>query len=277
MRDQQSNFRIEKMAEILQVSRSGYYQFLQRPKRAIDEDFLTKIKTIFHENKGRYGAPRIHAELKKQNIKSSRYQVEKLMRMNNLSSDRKKKRVKTTIPLKNGKDLIKRDFTAEKPNQKWCSDISYLPTRNGFVYLAVILDLYSRKVVGACVLEHMEQSLILQALNQAMSRYGSEKGMIFHSDRGGQYYAAAVEDLLKKYAVHMSKGKVCYDNAVMESFFSTLKKELMRDKNQFEDLQEAQLEVFEYVEIYYNKKRAHSTLGYKSPYEYEEEMKRLAE
>ena len=127
------------------------------------------------------------------------------------------------------------------------------------------------------MLEHMEQSLILQALNQAMNRYGSEKGMIFHSDRGGQYYASAVEELLKKYAVHMSKGKVCYDNAVMESFFSTLKKELMRDKRQFEDLQEAQLEVFEYVEIYYNKKRAHSTLGYRSPCEYEGEMKRLAE
>lgn len=277
MRGHQSNFCIEKMAEILQVSRSGYYQFLQRPKRAIDESLLTKIETIFHENKGRYGAPRIHAELKKQNIKSSRYQVEKLMRMHNLSSTRKKKRVKTTIPLKNGKDLIKRDFKAEKPNQKWCSDISYLPTKKGFVYLAVILDLYSRKVVGACVLEHMEQSLILQALKQAMSRYGSGKGMIFHSDRGGQYYAAAVEELLKRHAVHMSKGKVCYDNAVMESFFSTLKKELMRDKNQFKNLQEAQLEVFEYVEIYYNKKRAHSTLGYKSPYEYEEEMKRLVE
>jgi putative transposase len=227
------------MAEILQVSRSGYYQFLQRPKRAIDEGLFKKIETIFHENKGRYGAPRIHEELKKQNIKSSRYQVEQLMRMNNLSSDQKKKRVKTTIPLKNGKDLIKRDFTAEKPNQKWCSDISYLPTKNGFVYLAVILDLYSRKVVGACVLEHMEQSLILQALNQAISQYGSEKEMIFHSDRGGQYYAAAVEELLKRYAVHMSKGKVYYDNAVMESFFSTLKKELMRDKNQFENLQEA--------------------------------------
>ena len=277
MRGHQSNFWIEKMAEILQVSRSGYYQFLQRPKRAIEESLLTKIKTIFHENKGRYGAPRIHAELKKQNIKSSRYQVEKLMRMHNLSSTRKKKRVKTTIPLKNGKDLIKRDFKAEKPNQKWCSDISYLPTKKGFVYLAVILDLYSRKVVGGCVLEHMEQSLILQALKQAMSRYGSGKGMILHSDRGGQYYAAAVEELLKRYAVHMSKGKVCYDNAVMESFFSTLKKELMRDKNQFKNLQEAQLEVFEYVEIYYNKKRAHSTLGYKSPYEYEEEMKRLVE
>ena len=119
----------------------------------------------------------------------------------------------------------------------------------------------------------MEQSLILQTLNQGISRYGSEKGIIFHSDRGGQYYAAAVEELLKKHAVHMSKGKVCYDNAVMESFFSTLKKELMRDKNQFEDLQEAQLEVFEYVEIYYNKKRAHSTLGYKSPCEYEEKKR----
>lgn len=149
MRRHQSNFRIEKMAEILQFSRSGYYQFLQRPKRTIDEVFLKKIKTIFNENKGRYGAPRIHEELKKQNIKSSRYQVEKLMRMHNLSSDRRKKRVKTTRPLKNGKDLIKRDFKAEKPNQKWCSDISYLPTRKGFVYLAVILDLYSRKVVGA--------------------------------------------------------------------------------------------------------------------------------
>lgn len=275
MRAQQSVFHIEKMAEILQVSRSGYYRFLQRPQKEINESLFKKVKTIFQENKGRYGAPRIHVELRKQNINCSRYQVEKLMRINGLSAAHKKKRVKTTRPLQNGNDLIKREFTAEKPNQKWCSDISYLPTKKGFVYLAVILDLYSRKVVGTCVLEHMEQSLIVQALSQAMNRYGCEEGMIFHSDRGGQYFSGAVEELAKKYAMQMSKGKVCYDNAVMESFFSTLKKELMRDRKEFENLKEAQLEVFEYIEIYYNKKRTHSTLGYKSPCEYEEEMKRL--
>lgn len=147
--------------------------------------------------------------------------------------------------------------------------------KNGFVYLTVILDLYSRKVVGSCVLEHMEHNLILQAMSQALRRYGSEEGMFFHSDRVSQYVAWEVKEVLKKHAIHKSQGKVAYDNAMMESFFSTLKKELMRGQNKFEDLQKAQLKVFEYIEIYYNKKRIHSTLGYKSPYEYEGEMKRL--
>lgn len=276
MREHRGIFHVEKMAKALNISRSGYYRFLQRPKKTEDQALLAQIKTIFHENKGRYGAPRIHAELMKRNIQISRYQVEKLMRKNRLEAACKKKRIKTTTPSKkSGQDLVQRDFTAKNPNEKWCSDISYLPTKQGFVYLAVILDLYSRKVVGACVLEHMEHSLILKALNQAIRRYGSKAGMIFHSDRGSQYVAFAVEELLKRHAMHISKGKEAYDNAAMESFFSTLKRELMKDRKSFENLEEAQKEVFEYIEIYYNKKRMHSTLGYKSPCEYEEEMKRL--
>lgn len=277
MKAHQREFTAWKMAEILNVSRSGYYCFLQRPKRPIKEGLAKEIETIFHANKGRYGAPRIHAELKKQQIFCSRYEVEKLMKVKGLSGDyKKKKRVKTTIRTTTENDLIKREFTAERPGQKWCSDITYLPIKHGFVYLAAILDLYSRKVVGACVLEHMEQSLILKALGQALSRYEPEQGVIFHSDRGGQYIAEAVQELLRKHAMHSSRGKVCYDNAAMESFFSSLKRELMRGKKEFEDLAQAQLEVFEYVETYYNRKRLHSTLGYKSPCEYEEEMKRLA-
>lgn len=277
MRAHQREFTAQKMAKIFNVSRSGYYRFLQRPEKRLDEKLAQEIETIFHANKGYYGAPRIYAELKKRQIFCSRYEVEKLMKVKGLNGDHKrKKRIKTTIKTTTENDLIKREFTAEKPSQKWCSDITYLSTKNGFVYLAVILDLYSRKVVGACVLEHMEQTLILQALKQALSRYGSEEGMIFHSDRGGQYIADAVQELLKKHAMHSSRGKVCYDNAAMESFFSSLKRELMRGKKEFEDLAQAQLEVFEYVETYYNRKRLHSTLGYKSPCEYEEEMKRLA-
>lgn len=277
MKAHQKEFTAQKMAEIFNLSRSGYYRFLKKPKKQINERLAKEIETIFYANKGRYGVPRIEAELKKRQIFCSRYEVEKMMRLKGLSGDhKKKKRAKTTVRTTKENDLIKREFKAEKPGQKWCSDITYLPTKNGFVYLAAILDLYSRKVVGACVLEHMEQSLILQALGQALNRYEFEQGMIFHSDRGGQYVAKAVQELLRKHALHSSRGKVCYDNAAMESFFSTLKRELMRGKKEFENLKQAQLEVFEYIEVYYNRKRLHSTLGYKSPCEYEEMMKRLA-
>lgn len=156
MRAYQREFTAQKMAEIFNVSRSGYYRFLQRPKKWIDKRLAQEVETIFHANKGRYGSPRIYAELKKRQIPCSRYQVEKLMKIKGLNGDhKKKKRVKTTIRTTTENDLIKREFTAEKTNQKWCSDITYLPTKNGFVYLAAILDLYSRKIVGACVLEHM--------------------------------------------------------------------------------------------------------------------------
>lgn len=277
MKAHQPIFSIKKMAKILHVSRSGYYHFLQKPKKTENLELLTQIKAIFHEHKGRYGAPRVHAQLKKQNICISRYQVEKLMRKAKLNADSKKKKVKTTLPSSSGQDLIQRNFTAKSPYEKWCSDISYLPTKKGFVYLAVILDLYSRKVVGACVLNHMEHTLVLKALESAIKRYGYKEGMVFHSDRGSQFIACAVKQLLHKYAIHTSRGKVAYDNAAMESFFSSLKKELMRGKKKFEDLEDAQMQVFEYIEIYYNKKRLHSTLGYMSPYEYEEQMKRLAD
>jgi putative transposase len=277
MRAEQSNLSIQKMAEMFKVSRSGYYHFLKKPEKEVEERLAQEIEAIFHVHKGRYGVPRIHAELKKRDIICSRYKIEKQMKAKGLRADhKKKKRIKTTVGTARTNDLINREFKAENPKEKWCSDISYLPTKTGFVYLAAILDLFSRKVVGACILEHMEHSLILQALRQAIKRYGTKKGMIFHSDRGSQYIACAVQELLKKHAIHISRGKVCYDNAVMESFFSTLKRELMRGRKEFKDIKQAQLEVFEYIETYYNPKRLHSTLGYKSPFEYEEEMKRLA-
>lgn len=161
MRNHRRRFPMQKMAEILKVSHSGYYRFLQRSEKGFDEELFKTIKTIFQEHKGRYGAPRIHFELQKHKIPFSRYKVEKLMTIKGLRATRNRKRIKTTIPCKKGKDMIKRNFAAEKANQKWCSDITYLPTKRGFVYLAAIMDLYSRKVVGACVLEHMEQSLVV--------------------------------------------------------------------------------------------------------------------
>lgn len=276
MKSNQSKFSIEKMAKILRISRSGYYRFLHRSKKNENLELLDHIKSIFNEHKGRYGAPRVHAQLKKQNIHVSRYQVEKHMRNARLNANCKKKRVKTKACSSSGQDLIQRDFTAKYPCERWCSDISYLPTKKGFVYLAVILDLYSRKIVSSCVLSHMEHTLVLQALESAVKRYGYKEGMIFHSDRGSQFVAKAVKQLLDKYAIHRSQGKVAYDNAAMESFFSTLKKELMKGKKKFENLEDAQTQVFEYIEIYYNKKRLHSTLGYMSPCEYENQMKSLA-
>ena len=273
MRLHQKEFSIEKMAQILKVSRSGFY----RPsKDANKETFDKTLREIFKKHKGRYGSPRIHVELERRGVRCSRYKVEKRMRVLGLYAGRKKRNPKTTIPVEGSKDLLHRNFTAKTPNEKWCSDISYIPVRGFFVYLSVILDLYARKVVGWALRDHMEQSLVLEALEKALLRRNFSGKLIFHSDRGSQYRASRVQGLLMKRGIQASQGLSAYDNAVMESFFGSLKAELMPEGKRFRSLEEAKLEIFEYIEVYYNKKRLHSTLGYMSPVEYEEKQEVLA-
>lgn len=199
------------------------------------------------------------------------------MRVLGLYSGKKKLKPKTTIVHKKvAKNLLGRDFTAHKPNEKWCADISYIPVRGMFMYLSVILDLYARKVVGWALQNHMEQSLVLETLEKALQKRSFSGILIFHSDRGSQYRAASVQKLLMKKGIEASQGLTAYDNAAIESFFGSLKAELMPLGKGFNNQEEAKLKMFEYIEVYYNKKRLHSTLGYMSPDEYEEKNKVLA-
>jgi putative transposase len=272
MRSHRKEFSVEKMAEILNVSRSGFY----RPLKSLEKPYDDDICKIFKEHKGRYGSPRVHAELKRQGIGCSRYQVEKRMKILGLYSGKKKRKPKTTIGTISGKDLLKRDFIAQKPNEKWCADITYIPLKGIFVYLSVILDLYARKIVGWSLKDHMEQGLVLETLEKALKKRSFSGVLIFHSDRGSQYRANSVQKLLVKRGIKISHGLSAYDNAAMESFFGSLKAELMPEGKGFNTQEEAKLKVFEYIEVYYNKKRLHSTLGYMSPNEYEHKTEALA-
>ena len=202
--------------------------------------------------------------------------IEKRMKILELYAGKKKRKVRTTIPIQGAKDVLRRNFIARRPNEKWCADISYIPIRNFFAYLSVILDLYARKVIAWELKAHMEQSLVLGTLEKALHNRPFSGELIFHSDRGSQYRANSVQNLLISRGIQASQGLSAYDNAVMESFFGSLKTEIMPLGKKFISLEEANLEIFEYIEIYYNRKRLHSTLGYMSPVEYEEKKKWLA-
>jgi len=272
-----SAFSIVKMCRVLGVSKSGYYKQFKKPRSQRDKDndmLLGKIKYIFDDNKGRYGSPRIKKQLDKDGEACGKNRVARLMRKNNIKAKRVKKFKMTTDSKHNhpvAPNLLKQDFTATAINEKWVSDITYIYTQEGWLYLAVILDLCSRKVVGWSMGDRITKGLTIKALRQAMSRRGIRAGLILHSDRGSQYactdYVYLVE--LNDFIQSMSGKGNCYDNAVMESFFKTLKIEeiywetyLTRD--------DARKSIFEYIETYYNTKRMHSALDYMSPEEFEQ-------
>ena len=247
MRKNQDQFHLEKMAKVLRVSRSGYYKNISAcpPRKAKEsQKLLTMIQFIFGKHRGKYGCPRIYHELRKQGLTISKYRVEHIMKTHGIQAVKRRKKPKTTTPKRSGVDLVNRDFKADHPNQKWRSDISYLPLKTGFAYLAAILDMYSRKIVGFSVENHMQQELVMQALERALCRRNPKHGMICHTDRGSQYTAKQVEALLREHQIRSSKGLNAYDNAVMESFFSRLKAELLPNRHRFESINEAKQEIF---------------------------------
>lgn len=264
------------MAKDLGVSRSGYYAWLKRkPSQREKEDMelLALIVKIFEGNKGRYGSPRIWRELVDEfNCRISRKRVEKLMRLKKIRAKRKPKAAKTTDSNHTEpvcENVLSRDFTASGPGEKWVSDITYLRTVCGWIYLTVIIDLYDRKVIGWALSDGMEASeTAVPALKMAVKNRVPRKGLIFHSDRGVQYCSKLFRHVL--YAVcpfvrqSMSRKGNCWDNACAESFFNTLKWELdiLNGKH---TKQEVKSGVFEYIEIYYNRCRRHSALGYAIP------------
>ena len=265
------------MCRALEVSRSGYYAYKKRPisqRRADSENLLIEIRRVFLENDSNYGSPRIWDQLhNKEYMRCSENRVARLMRINGIVAVQKRK-FRVTTNSKHGypvwPNVLNRNFIAERPNTIWVSDITYIWTFEGLLYLAAVLDLFSRGIVGLAMDKTIADTLTTQAMMQAISRRNPLKGLICHTDRGSQYAGNDFKAILaqNEFVGSMSKKGDCWDNAVAESFFHTLKVELVH-RNRFKTRDEAKRKIFEYVEMYYNRRRAHSTLGNLSPFEYE--------
>lgn len=278
MKDHRHEFVVEMMCKVFKVSRSGYYDWLKREpsKRALETQQLKEqIHTLYRSSKGRYGSPKITDELRDSGWKVSRPRVARIMRSEGLKSIVNKKfKVLTTDSRHNfpiAKNLLDRNFVAEAPGRKWVSDITYIPTRQGWMYLTIIMDLYDRKIIGWALSTTMTvRDSVLAAWKMAvLNRSFVPYQLTFHSDRGIQYASSAFTGKLKQYKViqSMSRKGNCWDNAVAESFFKILKSELVKHMN-FNSILQAKTELFEFIEIWYNRKRKHSYLGYKTPEQY---------
>jgi putative transposase len=268
-------FSISTMSRTLGVSRAGYYAWLDREPsaRGRDDAELTNRITAIHEaSKETYGAPRIHAELIDEGIRVGRKRVERLMKAAGLAGVSRRKGARTTFRderVRPACDLVDRNFHADEPNQLWVADITYVPTWAGFLYLAVVLDAFSRRIVGWAMGHDLKAQLVLDALNMALTQR-RPVGVIHHSDQGSQYTSVAFGLRCKEAGVRPSMGSVgdAYDNAMCESFFATLECELF-DRRKFRTKAEARMAVFTFIEGWYNPGRRHSALGYQSPINYE--------
>ena len=269
-----NDFRLDTMCRVLEVTASGFHTWRRRPPspRHVQTLLLTtRIQEIYHAHHGRYGAPRIHATLQREAKLCSEKRVSRLMRAQGLVGKTRRRSTKTTIrdPGQSiAENVLAREFRPEKPNQVWSSDISYIPTKEGWLYLAVTLDLYARYVVGWAMDATMPAELPLKALEMAISRRNPAAGLLHHSDRGSQYTSSLFQTALTRrgWVCSMSRKGECWDNAVSESFFETLKRELVDDQV-YLTRDQARQAIFEYIEVYYNRKRLHSTLGYLTPEE----------
>ena len=261
---------------VLGVSRAGYYAWKDRPASARqrrDCEVLAAIAAIHGESKASYGWPRIHAELRHRGVHVSRKRVARLMRRAGLSGMVRRRKGRTTIRvpgIATAPDLVRRDFAPTAPNRLWVADLTEVSTWEGKLYLAVVLDCYSRRVVGWAMAEHMRAELVVEALEMALWQRRPDAGLVHHSDRGGQYVSLVFGQTARSAGIDVSMGaKGCaLDNAVAEAFFATLKKELTRRRS-WPTRRELQSAVFAWIEAWYNRRRLHSTLGYLSPVSYE--------
>ncbi len=270
-------FPVVVMCRVLEVSESGFYAWRKRPtcqRKREDAQLTEEIRQEFHAHHGRYGSPRLHAELHDQGRSISRKRVARLMSEAGLCAKRSRRRVLTTRQDPThavAPNTLNRDFTAPGPNKKWVGDITYIPTAQGWLYLAVILALYSRSVVGWSMSAKCNEELAESALEMALARRRPEAGLLHHSDRGSQYTSRAYRLSLEQagIVVSMSRTGNCWDNAAMESFFGSLKEECVGNTI-YASHEAARLAIFTYLEVYYNRIRRHSTLGYVSPLTYEQ-------
>lgn len=275
MRSHQATHPITTQCRVLGVSASGYYAWTVRPASAratADAALKEQIRVIHTRSRGTYGERRVHAELAALGVHVGRKRIARLMRALGLAGVSRRKRAHTTIRDRDARpapDLVDRDFTAPGPDRLWVADITYVPTWAGFLYLAVVLDAWSRRVVGWAMATHLRTELVLEALNMALTQR-RPSDVIHHSDQGCQYTSIAFGQRCREMGVQPSMGSVgdAYDNALCESFFATLECELL-DRHHFQTQVEARMAVFEYIEGWYNPHRRHSALAYLSPRNYE--------
>lgn len=278
MAEHQSQWPITVLCEVLEVSRSGYYDYVERQKHCGDDaeeiTLRSRVRAIHAATKQSYGSRRMAKQLQDEGFQVGRYKARRLMRELDLSVKRRARRRPQTTDSRHGfgvaPNLLERRFDVERPDCAWCGDITYLWTEEGWLYLSVLLDLYSRKVVGWAMSDHIDTQLVADALQMALGRRQPCQGLIHHSDRGSQYASHAYRALLADHGIRcsMSRKGDCLDNAVAERFFGSLKREWTTNQY-YATRQQAKDDVIDYIEMFYNSYRKHSYLGYVSPNEYE--------
>jgi len=274
--EQSVTYSVTQLCSVMRVSRRGYYDWLKRPVSArelANRDLLVEIKRVFYEHREVYGAPRIHRTLIEQGVECGLNRVARLMKVAGLLPKTIKKFRITTDSRKSrypAPNRLARQFNAKRPNEKWVADVTYIPTREGWIFLAAVLDLYSRKIVGWSMSDRLTSELAQTALSNAIAARGPDEGMLVHSDRGKEYYAGTYQRLLNEHGMQCSMSRLgnCYDNAVMESFFHSLKVEQVHHDD-YRTRAEARAVIFDYIEIFYNRQRKHSYLDYQSPVDFE--------
>jgi len=274
--ERRSEYPIAVMCRVLEVSRSGYYAWRTRsPSETATrrEELVARIRVVHAEVKARYGSPRMTVELQARGVACSVNTVAKVMKRHGIRAKTVRRFVRTTdanhrMPV--AENVLDRQFTATKPNEKWAMDFTYLPTVEGWLFLALVVDLFSRRIVGWSMAATMTSRLVVDALEMAVRQRGPQAGLIAHSDRGSQYASEHYQSELHREGMVVSMSGVgqCWDNAVVESTFGSLKRELVHHES-YATREEAKASVFEYLEVFYNRVRRHSTLGYMSPAEFE--------
>jgi putative transposase len=280
MREHRGHYPVRLMCEVLDVSPAGYYAWGKRPasKRSERQMKLNEQIREAHEDSRRtYGSPRVTAELKDRGVSVCENTVAKLMKREGLKAKTKRRFVPRTTDANHSNPIapnrLERDFTAAAPDRKWTGDITYVATDEGWLYLAVVMDLYSRRIVGWAMRDHLKSELVSEALEMALQMRRPCAGLLHHSDRGVQYACSDYQLLLKENGItgSMSRSGNCYDNAVSESFFGTLKTELVHNEH-YATHEQARRSIFEYIEVFYNRQRRHSSLGYLSPEAFEAKL-----
>ena len=278
LREHQAQYAVNQMCQVLGVSRSGYYAWRRRPpsqRARMNQLLLMHIRAIYVASHQRYGSPRVHTELRAQGLVCNRKRVARLMRLAQLQARRPRRSHPVTTQVDRTRPVapnrLNREFHATAPNQKWLSDITYVPTDEGWLYLAVVMDLYSRRIIGWAMHDTVADELTQAALHMALVRRAPDSALLHHSDRGSQYTSLEYQALLTAHqgVPSMSRRGNCYDNAPLESFFSTLKIELIHQRH-YLTRTEARQDIFAYIEGFYNTRRRHSALGYRSPIEFEQ-------
>jgi len=271
---QQKAYPVRILCEVMQVSRSGYYRCINQKKPIESPELIDEVKAVAQQSHYSYGSRRMSKQLRAKGYEVGRYQARTLMRKAGVECRQRRRYRVTTVSthrLAIAENTLNRAFTAEHANQKWVADITSLWTQEGWVYLAAILDLFSRRIVGWAVADHMRESLVASALEMALKRRRPGPGLLHHSDRGAQYASHAYQAYLRKAHIHVSMSRKgnCWDNSVMERFFGSLKSE-RTSHTLYHTRQEAKADMIDYIEMFYNSQRLHSSLGYVTPLKFEQ-------